>query len=124
MVVRTAIHGLDVDVGARAASEALEEVRHQFGLKVAHEAGANLGVNGEGGTAAQVYGCNREGFVHRHEEVPGTQDAALVAQGAIKSLAERDAHVFDGVVLVDVKVAAIDDDWSGLRVVWRTENRR
>jgi hypothetical protein len=26
--------------------------------------------------------------------------------------------------LVDVKVAAIDDDWSGLRVVWRAENRR
>ena len=26
--------------------------------------------------------------------------------------------------LVDVKVAAIDNDWSGLRVVWRTENRR
>ena len=26
--------------------------------------------------------------------------------------------------LVDVKVAAIDADWSGLRVVWRTENRR
>ena len=25
--------------------------------------------------------------------------------------------------LVDVKVAAIDDDWSGLRVVWRTKNR-
>jgi hypothetical protein len=25
--------------------------------------------------------------------------------------------------LVDVKVAAIDDDWSGLRVVWRTQNR-
>jgi hypothetical protein len=26
--------------------------------------------------------------------------------------------------LVDIKVAAIDDDWSGLRVVWRAENRR
>ncbi|MBV9796195.1 MAG: DUF3052 domain-containing protein [Actinobacteria bacterium] len=25
--------------------------------------------------------------------------------------------------LVDVKVAAIDDDWSGLRLVWRRENR-
>ena len=25
--------------------------------------------------------------------------------------------------LVDVKVAAIDEDWSGLRVVWRTANR-
>lgn len=26
--------------------------------------------------------------------------------------------------VVDVKVAAIDDDWSGLRVVWRVENRK
>ena len=26
--------------------------------------------------------------------------------------------------LVDVKVAAIDDDWSGLRLVWRMQNRR
>lgn len=25
--------------------------------------------------------------------------------------------------LVDVKVAAIDDDWSGLKLVWRRENR-
>jgi hypothetical protein len=25
--------------------------------------------------------------------------------------------------LVDVKVAAIDHDWSGLRLVWRAENR-
>ncbi len=25
--------------------------------------------------------------------------------------------------LVDVKVAAIDTDWSGLKVVWRVENR-
>jgi hypothetical protein len=26
--------------------------------------------------------------------------------------------------IVDVKVAAIDGDWSGLRLVWRTANRR
>jgi hypothetical protein len=25
--------------------------------------------------------------------------------------------------LVDVKVAAIDDDWSGLKIVWRVQNR-
>jgi hypothetical protein len=25
--------------------------------------------------------------------------------------------------LVDVKVAAVDDDWSGLRLVWRASNR-
>jgi hypothetical protein len=26
--------------------------------------------------------------------------------------------------LVDVKVAAVDEDWSGLRLVWRAGNRR
>jgi hypothetical protein len=26
--------------------------------------------------------------------------------------------------LVDVKVAAVDEDWSGLRLVWRTSNRK
>ena len=34
----------------------------------------------------------------------------------------RDAALAHG--LVDVKVAAIDDDWSGLKIVHRVENRR
>lgn len=25
--------------------------------------------------------------------------------------------------LVDVKIAALDEDWSGLRVIWRREHR-
>jgi hypothetical protein len=43
----------------------------------------------------------------------------------------HDSDITDNVVreqalplgLVDVKVAAIDEDWSGLRVVWRKERR-
>jgi hypothetical protein len=46
--------------------------------------------------------------------------------------AGHDSDITDNVVrehalelgLVDVKVAAIDDDWSGLRLVWRKENAR
>jgi hypothetical protein len=33
----------------------------------------------------------------------------------------RDAALAVG--MVDVKVAAINDDWSGLKIVWRKENR-
>ena len=33
------------------------------------------------------------------------------------------AHALD-LGIVDVKTAAIDDDWSGQRYVWRRENRR
>jgi hypothetical protein len=44
----------------------------------------------------------------------------------------HDSDITDNVVrehalplgVVDVKVAAIDDDWSGLRLVWRLVNRR
>jgi hypothetical protein len=43
----------------------------------------------------------------------------------------HDSDITDNVIrrealahgVVDVKVAAIDDDWSGLRFVWRTEHR-
>jgi hypothetical protein len=46
------------------------------------------------------------------------------AAGHVSDVTEnaiRDAALARG--LVDVKVAAIDDDWSGLKVVWRTERR-
>jgi hypothetical protein len=44
----------------------------------------------------------------------------------------HDSDITDNVVrecalplgVVDVKVAAIDDDWSGLKVMWRRENRK
>jgi hypothetical protein len=47
------------------------------------------------------------------------------AAGHVSDVTEngiRDAALPLG--LVDVKVAAIDDDWSGLKLVWRRENRR
>jgi hypothetical protein len=45
--------------------------------------------------------------------------------------AGHESDITDGIVreqglalgVVDVKVAAIDDDWSGLRFVWRVANR-
>jgi hypothetical protein len=47
------------------------------------------------------------------------------AAGHVSDVSEnaiRDAALQRG--LVDVKVAAIDDDWSGLKIVWRKENRK
>lgn len=46
------------------------------------------------------------------------------AAGHVSDVTEtaiRDAALPLG--LVDVKVAAVDPDWSGLRLVWRRENR-
>jgi hypothetical protein len=46
---------------------------------------------------------------------PGAHDSDITESGL------RDLALPLGVV--DNKVAAIDDDWSGLRVVWRVEHR-
>jgi hypothetical protein len=46
------------------------------------------------------------------------------AAGHVSDITEnliRDAALDRG--LVDVKVAALDDDWSALKLVWRVENR-
>ena len=46
------------------------------------------------------------------------------AAGHVSDVAENDIR--DAALarkLVDVKVAAIDTDWSGLKLVWRRENR-
>jgi len=45
--------------------------------------------------------------------------------GHVSDITDNDVrrHALD-LGLVDVKVAAIDEDWSGIRLVWRVENRR
>ena len=67
--------------------------------------------------------------------LPGLAERVFPA-GAVWALWPRragghDSDITESVVrgyaldlgLVDVKVAAVDEDWSGLRLVWRTSNR-
>jgi hypothetical protein len=91
-------------IGARASGEPFKKIGDQFRLQVTHEAGTHLGVDGERGASTEVYGGDGEGFVHGHEKVPGAQNAALVAKSTVESFTERDANVFDSVVLIDVEV--------------------
>jgi hypothetical protein len=74
-------------------------------LQVADQARADFGFDGKGRASAQVHGRNRESLVHRHEEVTCAQNAAFVAEGSIECLAERDANIFDCVVLIHIEVA-------------------
>jgi hypothetical protein len=78
-------------------------------------------------------------FFHAEAELPGRlPDLArrIFPAGAVWAAWPRRAgghvsDITDNVVrgyalelgLVDVKIAAIDDDWSGMRLVWRVSNR-
>jgi hypothetical protein len=93
-----------MDVCSRATGEAFKKVRDKFGLQIANEAGAHLGVDSKGSATAKVNGGDSEGFVHGHDEVAGAEDSTLVAESAIEGFAECDANVFDGVMLIDIKI--------------------
>jgi len=78
-------------------------------------------------------------FFRAADEIPGrlpSLSRRVFPAGAVWALWPRKAagHVSDitdnvlrscalELGLVDVKVAAVDEDWSGLRLVWRTSNR-
>ena len=59
----------------------------------------------ESGAAAEIDGDEGEGFVHGEDEVAGAIDALAIAQRFGEQLAQHDAYVFHGVVLIDVEIA-------------------
>jgi hypothetical protein len=78
-------------------------------------------------------------FVRRAADVPGVVDTVAAVLGPDEALwlawprraAGHDSDVTENLLrevvlptgLVDVKVAAVGEDWSGLRFVWRREVR-
>jgi len=97
---------VDVQGDLGVVDEALEEFHEQIHVKAA-DAGAGKGhVHLQAGAAGEVDHHARQRLVQRHIGVAVAADAFLVADGLGKRLAEGDADVFDGVVVVDVQVAA------------------
>lgn len=99
------------------------------------DAAAADGAGADGAGAADVIIA----FFRAADEIPGrlpSLSRRIFPAGAVWALWPRKAagHVSDitdnvlrscalELGLVDVKVAAVDEDWSGLRLVWRTSNR-
>jgi hypothetical protein len=54
----------------------------------------------------------------------GQRVALCGAAGHVSDITDNTVRRYAlDLALVDVKVAAVDQDWSGLRIVWRTANR-
>src|SRR6476469_8312593 len=88
----------DVDVHARLAGEAVEEVPDQLGAEATDGGTGEGAVEDAMAAPADIYGDGREGLVHRHDGVRGAADTAPVAERLAERLAEADRHILDGVV--------------------------
>jgi hypothetical protein len=105
MMRRTAVDDFQVNIGARSLREALEKVLGKFGLKFAQKPRGEFCVANAIRAPTEVDRSGGKRFVHRDEEIAGTQDTAFVADGFQHGFAEGDAGVFHGMVLIDIQVA-------------------
>ena len=74
-------------------------------LEIAHQADFHPVLVYQRRTAAQIYGDHGQRLIHRHYEVSRAIDAFAVAQRLGEQLADYDAYIFNGVVLVDIEIA-------------------
>src|SRR5690554_2951042 len=104
-----ALQVVDVQGHHGVVHEALEELCEQVYVKPAH-AGAGVGyVHEQTRAAGEIDDHAGQGFIQGHVGVAVTADAFLVAHRLLERLAEGDADIFHGVVVVDVEVALAGD---------------
>ena len=90
---------------AARVGQRLHELVHKLGVEVPDALRRYLGAVAQAGASAEVYGAEDKRLVHRCEHRAVALDALFVAQRGLQRLAERQTHVLDGVVTVDVQVA-------------------
>ena len=105
MMARAPVQHLHVDVAAHALREPFEEIVNQLALQIADALDVQRQVDDRVRASAEIDGRDGERFVHRHDEVAGAVDAAARAERLRDGLAQRDAEIFDRVMLIDVEIA-------------------
>nr|GEU28313.1 hypothetical protein [Tanacetum cinerariifolium] len=96
---------VDVQGDQRMVDEAAEKLQRQVDVERADVRARKRDVVLDAWPAREVQHHARQRFVQRHVRVAVTDDALAVADGLGHGHAQRDAHVFHRVVVVDMDVA-------------------
>ena len=105
MVAVKAVLFVNMQRDAAMGRQGLEEFAHQFGVKTADLLRRKVQVADQIGAGRQIKRAGDLGVIHRQSKVAIAPDALFVAQGLGQGLANRDAHIFDRVVIVDVQIS-------------------
>src|SRR5437763_4815402 len=105
MVTGAAVENAGMHVCLRSPGEALKKIIHQLCLQISDQARCHFRIHHSGGSPTEIHCGHAHSFVHGHQEVSSSKNAAFAAQSLIEGLAKYDAHVLDRVVLVDMQIA-------------------
>lgn len=101
-----AVLQIDVQGEPAASDKSLEKFLHELRRKAGADARA-----WEGGMIDQirpggdVKRDRHQRLIHRHHRMAKALDAFLRPQGPVKGFSKADAHVFDGVMVIDIEIA-------------------
>src|SRR5579885_2587296 len=105
MVVIGPVERLHMQRYAGVRREGPEPLLHQFRVETAHLVAGENGLEHEKRTPGYVERDAGQRLVHRNMHVGIARDALHVTERLPDRLAERDAHVLGGVMMIDVEVA-------------------
>jgi hypothetical protein len=95
-----------MDVGRGSVSKRAEEILHQFGLEITDVFGRNFEFANAERATGKIERGGGKAIVHGHQEISSAQNSTPGTKRSSYRFAERDANIFNGVMLVNVKIAA------------------
>ena len=104
MVARASIQHLRMDIAAHTLRKSFEKIVDQLALEIAHAIHVQGEVHHCVRASAQIYGCDGERLIHRHDEIAGAIDPAPCAERLRNGFTQSNAEVFDGVMLIDIEI--------------------
>src|ERR1700674_3100653 len=105
MVIVLAVKGFDVERDPGIDREGLKPFIHQFGVERTDLVARERRPEREVWPPRNIDGDAGQRLVHRHMDVGIAGDALHVAQCLLHRLAERDADILRGMMVVDMQVA-------------------
>jgi hypothetical protein len=93
-----------MNIGTRPARKAFIEIVDQFRLQIANSRRSHFGLNHRNRAASEIHRCQAESFIHGHQKIASSQDAAPITQSTVKCLPERDSHIFHGMMLIHIQI--------------------
>src|SRR5262245_53014265 len=100
-----AIKSLDVNVYRGVGCKRLEKLAHERAVETADLCLRKFCLEDKKRPPGNIDRHPRQGFVHGQVHIRKARNPRHVAQGLTQRLAESNAGIFDGVVLIDVKIA-------------------
>src|SRR6266699_5479523 len=95
-----------MDIGLRRLRKALEKILHQLCLEIADASCRDLGLYDAVRSSAKIHSSGGKRFVHGHQEIARSQNAALCAEGFPHGLAQSNSHIFYRMMLVHIEITA------------------